>query len=347
VPTGIAELDAVLPARGLPRGRLAEIVGARGSWGGGKATVARRIVEAALGRGDWVAYIDATRTLAARDWAHLGLHEGLWVVRPQDPARAAWCADVILRSGAFALLVLDGAPPLPRPLAVRLTHLARESDAALLVIAADGAAGGTEPRATMLGGALRLRVQMLRRRRRGKRWISTADGTEIPRLRLGMTDLRHPSRDQPDTREGRSRSTQDAARSSSPDDLASTLRITVEKGATSQRIEVPCAVGVARRLCTHPEVPDRRGVARRAGRSSLGAVAAAAGGTDGGDTGGGDAGGRDAPTGGHGSGVSGGDTEPGGRAFTRSRRCAEPEYGRESGATRAVRAARSRARAGR
>ena len=34
------------------------------------------------------------------------------MIRPRDPARAAWCADVLLRSGAFALVVLDGAPPL-------------------------------------------------------------------------------------------------------------------------------------------------------------------------------------------------------------------------------------------
>ena len=294
VPTGIAELDAVLPARGLPRGRLTEIVGARGSWGGGKATVARRIVGTALGRGEWVAYIDATRTLAARDWAHLGLHEGLWMVRPHDPARAAWCADVILRSGAFSLLVIDGAPPLARPLAVRLTHLARESDAALLVIAADGASKGGEPRATMLGGALRLRVQMLRRRRR--------------------SEPRPPSR-------SAQRAARIAVSGGNPD---STLRITVEKGATSQRIEVPCAVGMARRLCTHPEVPDRRGVARREGRAPRSAAPTAAGGV-------------------HGSRAG----ERSERVFTRSRRCAEPEYGRESGATRAVRSARNRARAGR
>ncbi|HUF27643.1 MAG TPA: hypothetical protein VMM18_11775 [Gemmatimonadaceae bacterium] len=258
VPTGIAALDGALPSRGLPRGRLTEIVGV-GGWGGGKATVARRIVETALCGGEWVAYIDATRTLAPGDWAHLGMHEGLWMVRPQDPARAAWSADVILRSGAFALVVIDGAPPLPRAIAVRLTQLARESDAALLLVAADGAEAR---RASLLGGALRLRVARGRRRSRAAAAIAGA-AAALP-----------------------------------------ALQVTVEKGGINQRIEVQCAVGVARRLCTHSEIPDRRGVARREGRPP-----------------------------------------PEARTLARSRRCAEPDYGRESGAARAVRASRSRARA--
>ena len=314
MPTGIAALDAALPGGGLPRGRLTEIVGTRG-WGGGKATVARRIAESALGRGEWVAYIDATRTLAPRDWAHLGAHEGLWMVRPHDPARAAWCADVILRSGAFSLLVIDGAPTLARQLAVRLTHLARESGAALLVIAPDGAA---EPKATLLGGALRLKVQRGRRRPRKK---------EKPMV-LAMTSAE--ALDAP-----RPRSMQHAARSSSsrvPSEETS-LRITIEKGGTTQRIEVHCAVGMARRLCTHPEIPDRRGVARREGRPRGGAAVAAAGGA--GSAARSDAGGERQPE----------RREPGAsRTLARSRRCAEPDYGRESGAARAIRAARGRAR---
>src|SRR5690348_6385750 len=130
LPTGVAELDVGLAGGGLPRGRLTEIVGARGS---GKATLLRRIVAEALDRSGWVAYIDAARTLAPRDWAPLGENEGLWMIRPRDPARAAWCADVLLRCGAFALVVIDSAPALPRGVAVRLTRLARESGAALVV----------------------------------------------------------------------------------------------------------------------------------------------------------------------------------------------------------------------
>ncbi len=48
--------------------------------------------------------------------------------------------------------------------------------------------------------------------------------------------------------------------------LTRTIAVRVEKGGTLRTVEVRCAIGVARRLCTHPEVPDRRGVAR--GRNS-------------------------------------------------------------------------------
>jgi energy-coupling factor transporter ATP-binding protein EcfA2 len=202
--TGITALDSALPNRGLPRGRLTELVGTPGS---GKTTLVRRIAERTIHDGGSVAYIDATCTLAPRDWAHVGAttngHDGLWVVRPDAPTRGAWCADVLLRSGAFSLVVLDGAPMLPRAVAVRLTHLARESDAALLVLA-DGA------KASELAGSLRL----------------------------------HATR----------RST--------------SVTVAIEKGAPYQTVqvfslgEVDRDIEVARRVRTHPEVPDRRGVAR-------------------------------------------------------------------------------------
>ena len=205
LPTGLDALDAALASEGLPRGRLTEVVGATG-----KLTLLRQVVDAAVARGEWVAYIDASRTLAPRDWAHLAHVEGVSIVRPPSPATAAWCADVLLRSAAFALVVLDSAPPISRAVAVRLTGLARESNAAFVVVG-DGRGATTNP--TKLGGAVRLRVS--RRRQR--------------------------------------------------------LRIAIEKGAgvgrinrLQQVVEVCCANGVARRLCTHPEVPDRRGAARAA-----------------------------------------------------------------------------------
>ena len=198
--TGLEALDRALASGGFPRGRLTEVVGPTG-----RLTLLRQVVQAALTRGEWVAYIDASRTLAPRDWADLATR-GLWVVRPREPAKAAWCADVLLRSSGFSLVVLDSAPPISRAIAVRLMGLARESDAAFVTVSACDAS------ATHLGGAVRLRVS--RRRQR--------------------------------------------------------LRITVEKGAEvrgiagrhQQVVEVSCAHGVARRLCSHPEVPDRRGAAR-------------------------------------------------------------------------------------
>jgi hypothetical protein len=208
LPTGLDALDAALASDGLPRGRLTEVVGTTG-----KLTLLRQVVDTAVTRGEWVAYIDASRTLAPRDWAHLANVEGVWIVRPPAPVTAAWCADVLLRSAAFSLVVLDSAPPISRAIAVRLTGLARESNAAFVVVGDGG--GGTPASPTKLGGAVRLRVS--RRRQR--------------------------------------------------------LRIAIEKGGRAgvgrisrlqQVVEVSCANGVARRLCTYPEVPDRRGAARAA-----------------------------------------------------------------------------------
>jgi hypothetical protein len=170
MPTGFDALDDALGAAGLPRGRLTEVVGMSG-----KLTLLRRVVEAAIQRGEWVAYIDASRTLAPRDWAALARGDGIWVVRPPVAAKAAWCADVLLRSAGFSLVVLDSAPPISRAIAVRLMGLARESNAALVVVADAHEAPGT--RATQLGGAVRLRVSRRRQRLR----ITIEKGGEVRR----------------------------------------------------------------------------------------------------------------------------------------------------------------------
>jgi recombination protein RecA len=275
--TGVEALDAGLAGGGLPRGRLTEVVGARGS---GKATLLRRIVEQTLGEAGWVAYIDATRTLAPRDWAHLGDREGLWMIRPRDPARAAWCADVLLRCGAFALVVIDSAPVASRGVTVRLTRLARESGAALIIAGEEG--GGS-----LVGGAVRLRVRR------------SAQGAE--RGRGHQQNLRSAQEDKPSARS--------ALCAHPPPRRERRMTIVVEKGGggTHRIVEVNCAIGVARRLCTHSEVPDRRGVARRpTGRPGSER--------------------RAAPVAVSGSGV-GEPNESAGRFLARKRRCAEPEFG--------------------
>lgn len=204
LPTGVTALDAILPGGGVPRGRLTEWLAPAGL---GKTTLARSLVSATIRGGGGVAWIDATRTLDPRDWAaESATFDALWVVRPGDPSRGPWCADLLLRSGAFALVVLDGAPVLPRAVAVRLTQLARESDAALLLL-------GEGTRASEVGGALRLRL---------------------------------------------------AGATRSPGAASHRIIATLEKGGPYQHVELEVGRGhgIARRLCTHPEIPDRRGVGR-------------------------------------------------------------------------------------
>lgn len=197
--TGIVELDAALGG-GIPRGRMTELVGPMGS---GTVTLVRSIVAAAVAQTEGVACIDAMRTLDPAEWAALDCAH-LRMIRPREASRGAWCADVLLRSGAFTLVVLDGAPVLSRQAALRLVGLARDKDAAFLVVG--------EGTVSQLGGALRMEVK--------RRW--------------GTHRLRPPS-----------------------------TIVHVVHGAPRTTIEIPHEVHRPRRLLAHPEVPDRRGVARR------------------------------------------------------------------------------------
>lgn len=127
IATGDEALDSILPGGGIPTGKIVEITGAPGS---GQTTLARQLVAGALATGRMVAYIDGAKVLAPRDWI-LSEHS-LWIVRP-PPDRVARCADLLLRSGAFGMVVVDGSI-LSRPVALRLSRLAREQNAALVVV---------------------------------------------------------------------------------------------------------------------------------------------------------------------------------------------------------------------
>jgi hypothetical protein len=239
--TGISELDAVASG-GIPRGRLTEIVGFRGS---GRTSLLRGVVECTIADGGWVAVVDASRTLSPRDWTHVGETGRIWVIRPHDAARGAWCADVLLRSGAFALVILDSAPVLPRAIAVRLTRLARDSGAAFVV--ASDSSGGRGP--TQLAGALRLRVRMTH-------VANTQRRPAIPELRKGP-------RRSPDVQMANRSKDMDSQLAARDSPVTRRIAVVVEKGGIHRTVEVSCALDVSRRLCAHPEVPDRRGVARR------------------------------------------------------------------------------------
>lgn len=150
--TGISALDAALGG-GIPRGRMTEVVGPLAV---GKTALLRQVVSHVLRTGGWVAWIDARRTLAAAPWAGLG--DRLVMIRPHDNKRSAWCADLLLRSGVFALVVIDGAPALSRVHGVRLAQLARERDAACVVLHDDS-------RPSRISGAVRLRLDSISHRR--------------------------------------------------------------------------------------------------------------------------------------------------------------------------------------
>ena len=223
--TGNIQLDKELGG-GIPRGRVTEITGTLGA---GKTALLHRVVAKVLAEGQWVAWIDARRTLAPAPWASLG--KRLVVIRPREWKRAAWCADLLLRSGVFALVVLDGAPIVARNVGFRLAQIARERDAAFVVLS-------EEEKATRISGTLRLRVEQ------GVAALSHSTPPSLLRQRR-----------QPERRRSRSEH-------APPHSAQTTLTISSLKSGHS--LEVACVVPsfLARSLCAHPEIPDRRGVAR-------------------------------------------------------------------------------------
>jgi hypothetical protein len=245
--TGLPALDAALGG-GLPRGRITEIAGPLAV---GKTALLRRVVTGVLQTGAWVAWIDATRTLAPSPWADVG--ERFVVIRLPEKKRAAWTADLLLRSGVFGLVVIDGAPPLSRVHGVRLAQLAREKDAACVVL--EHVLPG-EARSSRLAGTVRVRVA-----------LHTPPSMQEP-PRWGTTARRRSLAMVPPPVAG----TPETPAAAPPPPPPPRLHVTVEKGGalgsqtSSKTIEVDRVVVVARRVCTDSEIPDRRGVARSARR---------------------------------------------------------------------------------
>ncbi|MFI5279052.1 MAG: hypothetical protein ACHQU1_01045 [Gemmatimonadales bacterium] len=133
---GIPALDRLLPA-GLPRGQITALDAPLGS--GGTALLLA-LVETTLRADEGVALVDAARSLAPQAAAHLAALGQFWVIRPRGTESAWWCADVLLRTGAFGLVIVDQARAPARNVALRLQRLARDKYAVLAVRRADARA---------------------------------------------------------------------------------------------------------------------------------------------------------------------------------------------------------------
>lgn len=126
---GIQTLDAALP-HGVPRGQITALDAPLGSGG---TTLLLALAEATLRADEGVALVDAERSLAPQAAAHLAALGPFWVVRPKANENAWWCADVLLRTGAFGLVIVDRVPAPARRVAVRLQRLAHDKDCALVL----------------------------------------------------------------------------------------------------------------------------------------------------------------------------------------------------------------------
>ncbi len=110
IPTGSIALDVALGIGGLPRGRVIEIFGPESS---GKTTVALHAIANAQQAGGIAAFIDAEHALDP-DYAHaLGVDtDALLVSQPDTGEQALEIADMLIRSGALDIIVIDSVAAL-------------------------------------------------------------------------------------------------------------------------------------------------------------------------------------------------------------------------------------------
>ncbi len=110
IPTGALSLDIALGVGGVPRGRVVEIFGPEAS---GKTTLALQIVAQANERGGLAAFIDAEHALDVPYARRLGVNtDDLLVSQPDTGEQALEIADMLVRSGALDVLVIDSVAAL-------------------------------------------------------------------------------------------------------------------------------------------------------------------------------------------------------------------------------------------
>jgi len=110
IPTGSIALDVALGIGGLPRGRVIEIYGPESS---GKTTVALHAVANAQAAGGIAAFIDAEHALDPEYAKSLGVDtDALLVSQPDTGEQALEIADMLIRSGALDILVIDSVAAL-------------------------------------------------------------------------------------------------------------------------------------------------------------------------------------------------------------------------------------------
>jgi len=110
IPTGSIALDAVTGIGGIPRGRVTEIYGPESS---GKTTLTLHIIANAQKSGGVAAFIDAEHALDILYAEKLGVDiENLLVSQPDTGEQALEIAEVLVRSGAVDVVVIDSVAAL-------------------------------------------------------------------------------------------------------------------------------------------------------------------------------------------------------------------------------------------
>src|SRR5690348_10196293 len=110
IPTGAINLDAAIGVGGILRARVTEIYGPESS---GKTTLCLHVVANAQRAGGVAAYIDAEHALDTEYARKLGVDvENLLISQPDTGEQALEIADILVRSGAIDIVVIDSVAAL-------------------------------------------------------------------------------------------------------------------------------------------------------------------------------------------------------------------------------------------
>jgi recombination protein RecA len=110
IPTGSTALDVALGVGGLPRGRVIEVYGPESS---GKTTLTLHAVANAQKAGGQVAFVDAEHALDPEYAQKLGVDiDNLLLSQPDNGEQALEIVDMLVRSGALDLIVIDSVAAL-------------------------------------------------------------------------------------------------------------------------------------------------------------------------------------------------------------------------------------------
>ncbi|MFD1218482.1 recombinase RecA [Microbulbifer celer] len=110
ISTGSLGLDVALGIGGLPRGRIVEIYGPESS---GKTTLTLQVIAEAQRKGGTCAFVDAEHALDPEYAEKLGVNvDELIVSQPDTGEQALEVADMLVRSGAVDVLVVDSVAAL-------------------------------------------------------------------------------------------------------------------------------------------------------------------------------------------------------------------------------------------
>ena len=110
IPTGALTLDIALGVGGIPRGRVVEVFGPESS---GKTTLTLHVIAEAQRRGGVAAFIDAEHALDPDYAKKLGVDtDALLVSQPDTGEQALEIMDMLIRSGAIDVIVVDSVAAL-------------------------------------------------------------------------------------------------------------------------------------------------------------------------------------------------------------------------------------------